>query len=138
MEPEDLIQIYKAAVLKKDLEAYASIFDEEVYVFDTWQQWNYVGLAAWLEMTKAWFTSLGTDHDTVTFDDIKIEKSGDVALITAIMKFTAISEEGEELRFLQNRLTWVAKKKERGWKIIHQHTSSPVDFETMQVILTKT
>jgi ketosteroid isomerase-like protein len=53
------------------------------------------------------------------------------------MKFTAVSEEGEELRYLQYRLTWVAKKKEGSWKIIHQHTSSPVDFETMQVILTR-
>ena len=137
MEPEELIQIYKTAVLKKDLEAYASIFDDEVYVFDTWQRWNYVGLAAWMEMAKAWFTSLGTDHDSVTFEDIKIHYSGELALILAIMKFTAVSEEGEELRFLQNRLTWVARKKEGNWKIIHQHTSSPVDFETMQVILTR-
>jgi uncharacterized protein (TIGR02246 family) len=137
MEPESLLEIYKTAVLKKDLEMYASIFDKEVYVFDTWQQWNYVGLTAWLEMAKAWFTSLGTDHDSVSFDDIKIEKTTDIALITAIMKFTAVSEEGDELRFLQNRLTWVAKKKDGGWKIIHQHTSSPVDFETMQVILTR-
>ncbi len=137
MKPEDLIQVYKTAVLKKDLELYASIFDKEVYVFDTWQQWNYDGLPAWLQMAKAWFSSLGTDHDSVSFDDIKIEKTGDFALITAIMKFTAISEKGEELRFLQNRLTWVARKKEEGWKIIHHHTSSPVDFETMQVMLTK-
>ena len=137
MEPEELIQIYKTAVLQKDLEAYASIFDEEVYVFDTWQQWSYVGLPAWMEMARAWFNSLGTDHDSVTFDDINIENTGDVVLITAIMKFTAVTEEGEELRFLQNRLTWVARKKEGTWKIIHQHTSSPVDFETMQVILTR-
>jgi len=137
MEPEDLIQIYKTAVLKKDLELYASIFDEEVYVFDTWQQWSYAGLPAWLEMAKAWFTSLGTDHDSVTFENIKIHNSGELALIIAIMKFTAVSEEGEDLRFLQNRLTWVARKIEGNWKIIHQHTSSPVDFETMQVILTR-
>ena len=137
MEPEELIQIYKTAVLKKDLEAYASIFDDKVYVFDTWQIWSYDGLPSWREMAKSWFSSLGTDHDSVTFDDIKIQSSGELALITAIMKFTAVSEEGEELRFLQNRLTWVAKKKDGRWKIIHQHTSSPVDFETMQVILTR-
>ena len=137
MEPESLIQIYKTAVLEKDIEAYASIFDEEVYVFDTWQQWNYNGLSSWKEMAKAWFTSLGTDHDSVTFEDVQIQNSGELALITAIMKFTAVSEEGEELRFLQNRLTWVARKKEGVWKIIHQHRSSPVDFETMQVILTR-
>ena len=137
MEPESLLQTYKTAVLKKDLKAFASIYDENVFVFDTWQQWSYNGLAAWLEMVNGWFSSLGSDHDVVTFEDIKIHKSDELAMLTAIMKFTAVSEKGEELRYLQNRLTWVARKKDATWKIIHQHSSSPVDFETMQVILTR-
>jgi uncharacterized protein (TIGR02246 family) len=137
MEPESLFQTYKTAVLQKDLEAFASIYDENVFVFDTWQQWSYDGLAAWREMAKGWFASLGSDSDVVTFEGIKIQETGNLAMLTAIVKFTAVSEKNEELRYLQNRLTWVAKKNDELWKIIHQHSSSPVDFETMQVILTK-
>lgn len=136
-ELESLFQIYTTAVFEKDLEAYASIFDEDVRAFDMWQHWVYDGLASWREMAKNWFVSLGTDRDKVTFDDIQIQQHGELAAATAIMKFTAISEKGEELRYLQNRLTWVARKKEDAWKIIHQHTSSPIDFETMKVILKK-
>jgi len=133
--PESLFEIYKKAVFEKNLEAFASIFDENVRVFDMWEQWTYDGLAAWQEMAKGWFASLGTDKDVVTFDDIQIQTSGDLAVMSAFVKFTAVSADGEALRYLQNRLTWVARKKENAWKIIHQHTSSPVDFETMKVIL---
>jgi uncharacterized protein (TIGR02246 family) len=137
MKLESIFEAYKTAVLQKDLDAYASIFDENILAFDTWQQWSYEGLTAWRDTAKGWFTSLGSIHDVVTFDDIKIQENGDLAMIAAIVKFTAVSENGEELRYLQNRLTWVARKKDNVWKIIHQHTSSPVDFETMQVILTR-
>jgi uncharacterized protein (TIGR02246 family) len=135
MEIESLLQRYKTAVLQKDLESFASLFDEKVRVFDTWGKWAYEGLGAWREMAKGWFGGLGTDRDMVDFEDIQIEASGELATVTAIVKFTAVSEKGEELRYLQNRLTWIARKKEGTWKIIHQHTSGPVDFETMKVIL---
>lgn len=135
MELESLFQIYKTAVFQKDLEAFVSIFDEDVRVFDMWQYWVYDGLPAWREMVEDWFTSLGSDKDVVTFDDIQVHENGDLAIMTAFMKFTAVSEKGEELRYLQNRMTWIARKKDESWKIIHQHTSSPVDVETMKVIL---
>lgn len=134
-ELASLYQTYRNAIFKKDLDAFTSIFDEKVRVFDMWEQWTYEGLAAWREMAKEWFASLGTNRDVVSFDDVQIEASGELATLTAFVKFTAISETGEELRFLQNRLTWVARKKEEGWKIIHQHGSGPIDFKTMKVML---
>jgi ketosteroid isomerase-like protein len=102
-----------------------------------WGEWVYDGLDVWLEMAKGWFGSLGTDRDLVDFDEVQIDESGELGTITAIVKFTAVSEKGETLRYLQNRLTWIARKKEGVWKIVHQHTSGPVDFETMKVILQK-
>jgi uncharacterized protein (TIGR02246 family) len=134
-ELTSLFETYKNAVFQKDVEAFASIFDEKVRVFDTWQQWNLSGLAAWREMAKGWFASLGTDRDVVTFDDIQVEATDEMATATAFAKFTAVSEKGEELRYLENRLTWVARKKDGAWKIFHQHISGPIDFNTMKVIL---
>ena len=134
-ELESLFETYKNAVFHKDLESYASIFDEKVRIFDVWQQWTYDGLAAWREMANGWFSSLGPNRDVVTFDDVQIQAAGEMAVASAIVRFTNVSEKREELRYLENRLTWVARKSEVGWKIIHQHTSSPVDFDTMKVIL---
>lgn len=136
-EIESLTQKFRTSVFEKDIETFISLFHEKVLIFDLWQQWTYNGLPAWREMVKGWFESLGTDSDVVTFDEIQIQSSGELASLTAIVKFTAVSEKGEELRFLQNRLTWIIRKKENQWKIIHQHTSSPIDFNSMKVILTK-
>jgi uncharacterized protein (TIGR02246 family) len=136
-EVVSLYQTYRNAIFKKDVDAFVAIFDEKIRVFDMWEQWSYEGLDAWRAMVKGWFESLGTNRDVVSFDDVQIEASGEIATLTAIAKFTAISEKGEELRYLQNRLTWVARKKEGVWKIIHQHTSGPIDFKTMNVIFTR-
>jgi uncharacterized protein (TIGR02246 family) len=134
-ELNSLFETYKNAVFQKDVEAFASIYDENVRVFDMWQQWSLSGLAAWRAMAKDWFAGLGTDRDIVTFDDIQTEATGEMGTATAFVRFTAVSEKGEELRFLENRLTWVARKKGGAWKIIHQHTSGPINFNTMKVIL---
>jgi ketosteroid isomerase-like protein len=132
-----IFETYKNAVFQKDIEAFASVFDEKVQVFDMWERWAYDGLPAWKKMAEGWFESLGTDKDVVTFDDIRIQASGEMAVVTSFVRFTAISEKGEELRYLENRLTWVAFRKGEVWKISHQHTSGPIDSATMKVILTK-
>jgi ketosteroid isomerase-like protein len=134
-EIESLFETYKNAVFQKDVAAYASIFDEEVRIFDMWMDWSSDGLAAWREIAKEWFGSLGSERVLVAFEGIRIQAGVELAAATAFVRFAAISEQGEELRYLENRLTWVVQKKEKGWKIIHQHTSGPVDFETMKVIL---
>ena len=129
-----LFETYKRAVFEKDVEAFLSIFDENVYIFDMWE-WTYEGLAAWRKMAGGWFGSLGTERVVVTFDDIQIQAAGEMGFASAFVRFAAISETGEELRYLQNRLTWVAQKKAGVWKIIHEHTSGPVDGATMNVRL---
>ncbi len=132
---ELLFETYKNAVFQKDVEAFASIFDENVCVFDMWEKWSYNGLADWKKMAKDWFGSLGKNRDLITFSNIQIQSTDEMAVASAFVRFTAISEEGKELRYLENRLTWLARKKEDMWKIIHQHTSGPIDFETMKVFL---
>ena len=136
-EIQSLFTTYKTAIFQKDLTAFCSIFDEKVRVFDMWQQWTFDGLPAWREMAKGWFSSLGPDRDVVTFDDIQIQSDGELAVATAFVRFTAVSAEGAELRYLEDRLTWVVRRKEGSWKIIHQHSSAPIDPQTMKVILTR-
>jgi uncharacterized protein (TIGR02246 family) len=131
---QSLFDAYSQAVFQKDANTFLSLFDENVRVFDMWA-WNYDGLPAWREMVTGWFANLGADRDVVTFDDIRIRQSGDMAVASAFARFAAVSEKGEELRFLQNRLTWVIQEKDGVWKIIHEHTSGPVDGNTMKVQL---
>jgi uncharacterized protein (TIGR02246 family) len=132
---ESLFETYKTAVFQKDIEKFLTIFEENVRVFDMWERWSCEGLTAWRKLTESWFESLGMDKDLVSFEDIQVRTSGEMGVATAFVKFTAVSEKGETLRYLENRLTWVAQLKGGSWKIIHQHTSGPVDFATMKVVL---
>lgn len=129
-----LFESYKDSVYRKDAEGFLSLFDEDVRIFDMWA-WSYDGHPAWREMVTGWFSSLGAIRDVVTFDDINIQESGDMGVASAFARFAATDESGKELRFLQNRLTWVVRKKAGVWKIIHEHTSGPVDGATLKVRL---
>lgn len=134
-ELESLFEAYKDAVYRKDLEAFLSMYDEELQVFDMWGRWSYDGLGAWRGMVTGWFSSLGAERDVVTFEEINIRSSGDLAVATAYVRFAAVATTGDELRHLHNRLTWIVRKRGGAWKIIHQHTSVPVDPGTLKAIL---
>ena len=135
MDIRSLLEKYKNAVFQKDVGAFTSLFDEQVLIFDMWQQWSYHGLDAWREVVNGWFTPLGRNSDVITYDSLHIHEDTEMAVATAIVRFTAVSEKGEELRFLENRFTWVFRKNGEDWKITHQHSSGPIDFNTMKVIL---
>jgi uncharacterized protein (TIGR02246 family) len=134
-ELQSLFDTYKNTVYEKNLEGFLSIFDKELHVFDMWGQWSYQGLEAWREMAKGWFGSLGTERVVVDFDGVQSTVSDDMGVATAFVTFTGVSAEGRKLRSLQNRLTWVIRRKEGAWKVIHEHTSSPLDHATLKAIL---
>lgn len=136
-EIESLFDAYKMAVLEKDVLAYSALFDEDLLVFDMWADWSSKGLAGWREMAKGWFGSLGPERVMVSFDEVQILSNGEFGSATAFARFAAVSESGQELRYLENRLTWVVQKKKGVWKIVHQHTSVPIAFEGLKGILQK-
>jgi uncharacterized protein (TIGR02246 family) len=138
MELEHLFQTYKTSVFNKDLEAHLSIFDDDILVFDMWSTWVYEGIGAWRDVTSEWFSSLHDERVLVDFTEVSQHSADDLAFATACVTFAAQDLQGKTLRSLQERLTWVARKKNGQWKIIHAHTSGPVDHATLKVILKRT
>lgn len=134
---QNILKKYSQSILEKDLETHCSLYDDNVLVYDMWQNWTYKGIKEWKKNVQDWFSSLGELRDTVSFEEIDMIEKEELALITSIVRFAAIDQQGVELRYLQNRFTWVLSKKESLWKIIHQHSSSPIDFESMKPLLEK-
>ena len=130
-----VLKAYSAAVLAKDLGAFVSLYDRDVFVFDAWDVRSYEGIDAWRGVTRDWFTSLGTERVVVDFMDERTSLSASLACASAIVRYAAVSPSGQELRSLQNRLTIVLETRNGEWKIVHQHTSSPIDFDTKKAIL---
>jgi uncharacterized protein (TIGR02246 family) len=134
-DPNEVLEAYKAAVYAKDVEAFVALYDQDVRIFDLWGKWIYEGAQAWREMATGWFSSLGKDLVAVEMDDVKTIHSGDTAVIHAFVTYKGVSAEGTVLRAMQDRHTWVFRQRDGAWRIVHEHSSAPVDLETMKVIL---
>jgi uncharacterized protein (TIGR02246 family) len=130
-----VLDAYRGAVHAKDVDAFAAIFGDDVRVFDMWGRWSHDGIDAWREMAVEWFGSLGDERVRVDLENVQTVVGDDVAVVHAFVTFAGLSAEGEELRSLNNRLTWGLRKEEGAWKVVHEHTSAPVDFETGKVTL---
>jgi uncharacterized protein (TIGR02246 family) len=121
---------YAAAVNARDVDAFVRIYDDNVHVFDTWGQWDYVGIEAWREMVTQWFGSLGDERVEVEFTDVCSVVGDELAFGHAAVTFAAISAQGNRLRAMTNRLSVGLEKRGGVWKIVHEHTSLPIDTES--------
>ena len=129
------LETYRSAVYAKDAAALIRLYDPKVRVFDTWGVWSYEGAASWQLAVEAWFTSLGTERVKVSFDDVQTSGDADFAVVSAVVTYAGQSAQGEPLRSLQNRLTWVLKTSGHVLRILHEHTSAPVGFDDAKAIL---
>ena len=129
------LDTYKSAVLAKNAEAFMHLYDPDVRVFDTWGLWSYEGAAAWKIAVEGWFSSLGNETVRVSFYDVKIIGESSFAAMTGFARYAAFSAEGQELRAMQNRFSWVLKTRGHVMRVVHEHTSVPVGFEDAKAIL---
>jgi ketosteroid isomerase-like protein len=138
-EPDEpirrMLEAYGAAVHAKDVDAFTALYDRDVCVFDAWGAWSYDGIEAWRRVVTGWFGSLGSERAAVEADAVQTIVAGEIAALRAILTFRGISADGEELRAMQNRLTWALRRTDGVWKVVHEHTSAPLDFETAKGIL---
>ena len=130
-----LLESYRDAVYAKDVEAFVAIFADDIRVFDMWGTWSHDGIDSWREMAVGWFGSLGDELVRVAFDDVQTTVGDDTAVLSAFVTFAGLSADGEELRSMNNRLTWGLRKTGGTWKVVHEHTSAPVELATGKVDL---
>lgn len=130
-----VLNSYESAVFAKDVEAFMHLYDPGVRVFDAWGVWSYEGAAAWKRAIEGWFTSLGTERVKVTFEEVQTHGGRELTTVSAIVTYAGVSAQGEQLRVMQNRITWVLRTTGHNLRIIHEHTSAPMDFTEMKAIL---
>ena len=130
-----MLDAYTRAVAAKDVDALMELYDPNVRVFDAWGTWSHEGADAWRRALEGWLTSLGTEQASALFEDTQVVVHGEMALLTTIVTYAGFTAEGEALRSMQNRLTWVMQFEGQKLRIIHEHTSAPIGLEDMQAIL---
>lgn len=132
-----ILDTYRSTVLAKDVDAFMRLYDVDVRVFDAWGEWSYEGVGAWRGVVENWFSSLEDGTVAVTCDDIRIDGDGPMASLSAVVTYAAVSARGEALRSMQNRISWVLKGTGSALRIVHEHTSAPLNFEDGKAILTR-
>ena len=128
----DVLEQYALAVWNKDVVEFLKLYNGSVNVFDAWGCWEYVGIEEFRSLPVNWFKDLRSDRVKVTYKDPQIHESGDLGSIWTEVNYAAYDEQNKLLHAMSNRLTMVLTKQSDGWKIIHEHTSIPVDMETGQ------
>ena len=136
-EIQRVIGSYSAAVLARDVEAFRRLYHPTVRVFDAWGIWTYEGATAWRVAVEGWFASLGSEKVKVSFAELQVTAEQTVAIVTAIVTYAAESAQGEPLRSMQNRITWVLRESGHVLRIAHEHTSAPIGFEDSKAILVR-
>lgn len=132
---QSLLQAYAAAVLAKDVDAFVALYDPDVRIFDMWGPWSLHGSNAWRAMAQDWFGSLGEERVVVDFDQLHSIIGDDLGVGHAMLRYTAYSASGERLRSLDNRISCTLQRRDGTWKIVHEHTSAPIEPESAKAIL---
>lgn len=127
--PQDFFTIYSRAAWDRDFESMIRLYDDNVLIYDMWTHGYQNGLAVWSGVIKDWLGSLGEERVKATFEMTEIHESGDLGFGTALITYEAIAPDNTILRSMKNRLTIGLQKKGDVWKVIHQHTSAPIDSE---------
>lgn len=132
---EEIQKAYAAAAWERDVQSFIGLYDERVRVFDAWGVWQYEGFQHWQRAVAGWFSSLGSERVRVTFADTTAVGTTALAFASATVTYGGVSAEGEELRSMQNRISWGLRSTGHVLRIVHEHTSAPVGFDDMKAIL---
>jgi ketosteroid isomerase-like protein len=133
-----VIGSYEAAVFAKDVETFMRLYHPTVRVFDAWGVWLYEDAPSWRRAVEAWFTSLRSERVKVSFSEVQTTTEQALATVSAIVTYAAESAQGQPLRSMHNRITWVLRETGHVFRIVHEHTSAPIGFEDSKAILSRT
>jgi ketosteroid isomerase-like protein len=134
--PKEFPDLYTKAVRNSNVDEFVKLFEEDVRIFDMWDEWSANGANSCRQMATEWFSSLGKEHVQVSFFDIEISESPTIAFLTGFVRFSGHAEDGKQLRFLDERMTIILRRQKSGeWKVAHQHMSGPVNSPDMKVKL---
>ena len=125
-----LVQRLVTAAEAKDVSAIMAVYiaDESLSVFDITPPLQYVGAKAY---TKAWedfFVALPGPLE-ITIHKFNVTTDGSFGFSHQIDTWSGTDPEGKKVIFTM-RITFVYRKVNGKWRIIHEHGSVPVDVTT--------
>ena len=138
-QPEDqirnLLTRWEEAFRAKDVTAIMSVYapGEVVVAFDIVPPLAKVGREAYRQNYEEFF-AMFSGPLTVELRDLRIAAAGDVAFLHCFDRMSGTLQSGEPFD-LWLRVTSGLRKIDGEWRIIHDHVSVPINFETATAAL---
>ncbi len=129
---QQVLAQYQQAVHAKDVAGVLALYTKDVRVFDAWAHQQHDGKAALSAMVTQWLTTLGDVVVTVTFEDVRILSSADLAVAHMFVQYRGDSATTHNA--MKDRQTWVFRHDAQGWRVAHAHSSLPMDPATTQAL----
>jgi ketosteroid isomerase-like protein len=122
-----VLETYRAAVAARDVDGLVGLYAEDVHRFDTWEEADQVGVAAWREAVAQWLGAHADDVYEVQFDEGDAVAGDSVAFVRAVMTFRVLTD-GVVTHEQVHRFTAGLAMQDGAWRIAHEHTSMPVAY----------
>lgn len=128
---ESVLERYISAVKSLDKQAFLALYDPSVRYFDMTAPFELRGTDVFGGRVDKWFAHMEGSEPDVIPSNLESSSSGELAYMTMLIDYADVDAEGNR-RAMMNRLTWVLAPRGDDWKIIHEHTSVPLNEETME------
>ena len=134
---DDLSAAYARYAHERDLEAFLALYAEDVVVFDLSRPTPAVGLPSWRPQVASWFGDLDpADVNVARVQELTVLEQGDLLAAHGTVRYAVLASDGSERYGMTNRLTWLLRRGADGeLRIVHEHTSVPVDLDEGRPIL---
>lgn len=128
---QDVLDQYKLSVYNQDINLFMDLYDDSVRIFDSWNTWEIKSKSEWRIVIENWFNGLKRDGSTlrVSFEDPHVHQDDSIAFIHVSIRFSEFNSHNIEFRHLTNRFTFGLQKLNNSWKIVHEHSSLPIDSD---------
>ncbi len=127
---QHVLDRYADAFRTIDLDILADLYADEVTVFDTMTPATQHGREAWLSILRSYAD--GMTEGVCTVGDVNIQATGEMAFISATI-FYGDTTDGE-VEGMTNRATFVLRPIDGNWKIVHEHTSVPLNDQMQPIV----
>lgn len=121
---ENFHEIYRRSMLERNVELLLDCYHDDIEIFDAFEENKVISKEGLRGMFTDWYSSLSEEgRYDVFFRDIRTIAGDDILTASFIADYTWV-ENGEE-GSMMNRFTWVLKRTEGEFLIIHEHSSVP-------------
>lgn len=133
-EVKGLVDQFSRMWETQDLEMFDQLIadDPNIVVLGTDQAEFIIGIEEYRELRQRQFDSFNNVEHTVQEQTIRLSQSGDVAWFTTIYDMFLIDASEQPLSFEGIRSSGVLERRDEGWRIVHLHTSLPVDGQAAE------